>query len=142
MPTPVSITPANVSSSSSDSRSSIQVGEVVNAGDILYLKAADGKWWKADCLTAEKAGSGSPGNLKIALSNAPAAGQWILGADANSNVTLGSVLTKGNIYVLAATGGKFGPPADLVSTDQLTIIGYATSSTVLRFEPKPTGVVI
>lgn len=141
MPVPVSITPANVQSSSSSMRSSIQLGEAVNAGDLLYLKSADGKWWKADCLTAEKAGNGTPSNIKMALSNG-AANQWVLGADPGGDITLGTVLTKGQIYVLSATGGLFATQPDLVATNFLTIIGYATSTSVLRFTPNPTGVVL
>lgn len=137
----ITITAANVIATSTGTRSIVQLGEAATAGTFLYLKSSDNKWYKADCTTAEKAGSASPNRIKMALSDG-AANQYVAVADSGSSVDVGSVVSKGRYYVLSATAGKMANEGDLVSTNLVTLMGYALDADTFYFDPQPTGIVI
>lgn len=136
----ITITPANVIVDTNQPTSQIIVGESVTAGDILYYKPSDAKWWKADNATAEKAGSGAKGNIKMAL-GAGSANQKIVAADPGALITVGAVLVKTDQYVLSSTSAKMELNSDMSSADLFTSIGYGFSTTQLYFDPNPTGLV-
>lgn len=70
--------------------------------------------------------------IGIALSDG-AVGQYVSYMELHGAINLGAVLTVGTIYVLSATAGKIAPFADLVSTDYITILGIASSTSILQF---------
>jgi hypothetical protein len=137
----VTITAANVIPTSTGSRSIVQLGVAVTAGLFLYLKSSDNKWYKADATTAEKAGNSSPNRIKMALSDG-AINQYIAAADPASTVDVGSVVSKGRYYVLSATAGKMANEGDLVSTNYVTLMGYALDADTFYFDPQPTGILL
>lgn len=105
-------------------------GETVAAGNLVYLKESDGRWWKADAdLTATvdnislgiAQGSGTAGN-------SISSGVLTYGLDTNqSGLTANSPAFAGN------TAGA------IVSTTPGTIevaLGYSTSTTSVFFEPR------
>lgn len=107
-------------------------GEAAAAGELVYLKASDSKYWLADCLAAdtdEVAG--------IALSSG-AAGQPAAVARSGS-VAMGSVFTVGTIYVLSE-GGAMAPAADLLSDDFVSVVGVGTSATTIGLKINNSGV--
>lgn len=111
-------------------------GEAVTAGQAVYLKSSDGKWWLAQCDgTAEEAGSGGVGvALNGGAANQPAAVQT------GGLITIGGTVAATLVYVVSATAGGICPIADLVSTNKLTILGYATTTGVIDLRPLATGV--
>lgn len=137
----ITITKGNVIPSSVGSRNSGIAGEALEAGQLLYLKASDNKWYKADCTTAEKAGNNSPQNLRMALADA-GTNQPIVFAEPGSLITVGSVLTKGIWYVLSATGGKLADHGDLTTGQFSVNMGYAPTASTFFFNPQTTGIAI
>lgn len=102
-------------------------GETVAAGNIVYLKAADGRWWKASSAASATIdllqlgiaqGAGTAGNLI-------AGGVLLKGLDTNQ-----SGLTGGTIYYLS-TGGAIASSAGTVER----AIGQANTTTTLYFDP-------
>jgi hypothetical protein len=109
----------------------VTAGEAFSAGMVLYKRASDQKYLKAQCDgTAEQAGSNG---LVIALASADAAGAKVGVAVPGAVVTLGAVA--GTEYVLGTTAGKIMPPADLVSTNKATAVGVGNGSNNLLFDP-------
>lgn len=97
-------------------------GETITAGQAVYLKASDGRLWlaQADGTAAEADVVG------IAL-NGGAAGQPVHYA-ADGTLTIGATTVKTTAYVLSAAAGGICPQADLVSTNKIVYLGYATST--------------
>lgn len=102
-------------------------GETIGAGQPLYLKASDGRLWKAKSSgTAEEATV-----VGVAL-NGGAVGQAIAYAFAG-NVNIGATTVKTTTYVLSATAGGIAPQADLVGTNRIVRIGHALDTTGTLF---------
>jgi len=111
-------------------------GESVVAGDVLYLKVADGFWWKADAdLTATLDGT----QLGIAQGTGSAAvnisgGVLLHGTDSNQ-----SGGTIGAYGYVSNTPGKVATSAGTITR----IVGQFRSATVFDFDPTytqlPTG---
>jgi hypothetical protein len=124
----LTITAANVSLDSGPHDADCIAGEAFNAGAGVYLKASDGKWYKAQCDgTAEEAGSQDSG---IALFTASGAGARGAVAKRDAVVSVGSAVCAAGIpYFAGATAGSLNPIGDLVSTNLSTLmaIGYSTS---------------
>lgn len=117
----LTITAASVVNGSAQTASGF-AGETITAGQAVYIKAADGKLWKA--LSAGTAEEGAP--VGVAL-NGGAVGQPI-GYAANGPITIGATTVKTTTYVLSATAGGICPQADLVSTNRIARVGHATST--------------
>lgn len=98
-------------------------GETVSAGQVLYLKKADGRWYKAGSAVAEASstelsiaqGSGTAGNP---VTN----GVLLAGLDSNQ-----SGLTAGRLYFVSSTAGS------LATASSSRTVGQARSSTSLYF---------
>lgn len=95
-------------------------GETIAAGETVYIKASDSRAWKAQCdgTTEESTVVG------VAL-NGGAAGQPIRYQQAGA-MTIGATTVKTTTYMLSALAGKICPQADLVSTNKIVRVGYAT----------------
>lgn len=114
-----------------------QAGETVTAGVIVYLKASDNKWWKADANLSVFA---SVDGAQIGIAeNGGGAGQRITVVLDDPALALGSILTEGTAYAVSATAGLIAPIADITTADNLVLLGGATSATTLRFRPLVTG---
>src|SRR5574343_1651946 len=136
----VAITATNVVADSSAQVAPGVLGETVTAGMVVYKKPSDNLWYKADALTAEKAGSGQAYNIKIALSGG-SVGQRITLLEPGQEYTVGGTVVPGRTYVVSktATSGAISPETDLVATNLYTVLGYAISTTKIKFNPNPTG---
>lgn len=126
--TALSITAANVSLVSGPRDSDQMAGEAFAAGAVVYLKASDAKWYKAQADgTAEEAGSV---DLGVSLATADAAGARISIAKSGAVVALGTG-TAGTLYAISRTAGSIIPVADLASTDKATLIGMGIGTNQL-----------
>lgn len=103
-------------------------GETVIAGNLIYLKAADGYWWKTDADTLATVsgvmlgiaqGSGTAGNSVTG-------GVLIKGIDSNQ-----SGLSVGSSYYASNTAGAITSSAGTNSK----VIGVARTTTALYFDP-------
>lgn len=104
-------------------------GETLAAGNLVYLKESDGRWWKADADLASSIenimlgiaqGSGTAGNP---VSN----GVLIWGLDSNQ-----TGLTTNTIYYASNTAGGI---SSTVGTSEVTV-GYSASTTSIIFNPR------
>ena len=132
----ISITAANVAATGTFQKQPVQFGETVTAGQVVYLKSSDTKYWKAQADgTSEEAS---------------AAGICLGGAAANQygviltggTITIGGTVVKGTPYFVSTTAGGICPHADLASTNYVTLIGFATSTAIISVSFSATGVTI
>lgn len=108
-------------------------GATITAGQVLYLDAATGTYKLADADGA--AALRVP--VGIAL-NGAASGQPVLVATSGS-ITIGATLTGGIAYYLSPTAGGISPVADIITGCYPTILGIATSATVLQLQILQSG---
>lgn len=103
-------------------------GETVAAGNLVYLKSADGFWWKADADISTTVfgvkmgiaqGSGT-------ATNAITGGVLIYGQDTNQ-----SGMTGGTVMYASNTAGAISSSAGTISR----VIGIARTATNLYFDP-------
>lgn len=122
----LTITAASVLPGSGASLETGTAGEALTAGKVVYKKAADGKWYLADCnsATAEVRVAEA-----IALTGS-AAGQPVV-VQKGGSITIGATMTANAAYYLSGTAGGIRPAADNTTGDYPQVIGLATSTTVL-----------
>lgn len=131
----LSITAANVVAGSGARRTTGTAGATITAGQAVYLDASDSKYKLADNNSATAAVRSPDG---IALHGA-ANGQPLT-ILTSGPVTIGATLTAGATYYLSDTPGGIAPAADLATGEYATIIGIATSTTVLDVDIHESGV--
>lgn len=109
-------------------------GATITAGQVLYKDSSDGLWKLADNNSATAAVRTPQG---IAL-NGAASGQPVRVLK-SGNLTLNAVLTAGVAYYLSDTAGGICPVADLATGEYPSVIGIATSTTVLKVNITTSG---
>lgn len=126
----LSITAANVAVGSASTPTKIkQAGEAITQGMAVY-KATDTKYYKcdADALVSSVCDG-------IALTPANTDGYFLLAEPSStpgvSLVNLGASLTAGLAYYISTTPGGICVVADLSTGDFATLVGFATSSTLI-----------
>ena len=102
-------------------------GEAITQGQFVYLKASDGKYYKAGAAsTAEVAAA-----VGMALTPAAAIDDPIDIAT-SGDVDPGGTLTATEVYAIETTLGSFGPHSGLASGEYGTVVGVATAADTLR----------
>jgi hypothetical protein len=132
------ITPANVKISGSNVRTStVQVGEAVTEGQALYLDNTSGKYMLADATDTTKALVAG-----VTLTSSDLDGYALM--QTSRTYFAGTTLVKGDPVFLSATagGGDLCPHADLVSTNAVTLIGFASSTSEIELSINPTGITV
>lgn len=122
-------TPADVAIGSSVSRVRVVQGEPG------YLDAAAGKYRKTDADASEEAARAAG----IFLTPAPIDGFAVL-AEPGSVVNLGATLAVGETYVVSGSAGKIAPIGDVDTGWYVTILGVASSTSLLTLRINATGV--
>lgn len=135
--TDISITAGNVIAGSGSSISHGTAGAVTTAGQAVYLDDATGRYLLADNNSATAEARVPDG---IAL-NGAAVGQPIA-VLTRGPITIGGTMTAGVAYYLGDTPGGICPVADLSSGEYPTIIGIATSTSVLSVKIQSSGVAL
>jgi len=125
----ITITAANVVKTSADTAAGI-AGETITAGQAVYLKASDSRYWKASNATAAEA------NVVGVALHAALAGQPLTIATAGT-INIGATTAK-VFYYVSPTAGGICPVADVLSTKYISSVGYATA-TDGSFVVKPTA---
>ena len=118
----LTITPASVIAGADAVKNGGIAGETILAGQAVYLKAADSRLWLALATTAAAATA-----VGIAL-HAALAGQPLVYIEGGSLV-IGATTSKATTYMVSAAAGGICPQADLVSTNKISYLGYATDTT-------------
>ncbi len=110
--------------------------EAITAGMPFYVKVSDGLVYKSQSDgTAEEAGVHG-----IAL-NSAGIGQPVVGQNGGS-INLGGTLVAATTYGVSDTAGAICPVADFGSGKRCTIIGVATSTSLLTIAVNNTGILI
>jgi len=106
----------------------LTAGENLVAGNICYLKASDGKYWKAKADADTTSGT----QLRVALAtiSADATGSFL---SFGKYTTTG--LTKGDVFISDATAGLATVTAPTTSTNIVRKIGANQSATTFFFNP-------
>lgn len=133
----LSITAANVVAGSGSQVVQGTAGATVTAGQAVYLDTSAGMWKLADD-NSGTAAARSPGGIAL---NGAATGQP-LSVLKSGHVTIGATLTAGVAYYLSDTPGGICPVADLAAGEYPTILGIATSTTVLDVKIHESGVAL
>lgn len=131
------ITAANVVSGSGALVAHGTAGASVTAGQVVYLDEAAGTYKLADN-NSVTATVREPDGFAL---HASATGQP-LAVHTRGPLTMGATLTPGVAYYLSDTPGGIGPVADLASGEYPTILGIATSTTVLNVKIQSAGVAL
>jgi hypothetical protein len=131
----LTITAANVIAGAGARTVNGTAGATITAGQAVYLDSADSEYKLADCDSATAAVRSPVG---IAL-NGAADGQP-LRVLTKGPVTIGATMTAGTTYYLSQNAGGICPIGDLGSGDYRTILGIATSTTVLDVLIQESGV--
>lgn len=109
-------------------------GASVTAGQVVYLDSATGTYKLADNDSATAALRSPVGiALHAAVSGQP------LAVLTKGPITIGATMTAGVAYYLSGTPGGICPVADLATGDYPTILGIATSTTVLEINIQESG---
>jgi len=131
----ISVTAANVVKVAGAATDRGTAGETITAGMPVYLKASDNLLYKADA-----DGSGTTTvigiSLHAALANQPL--EYLTGG----SLTFNAVLTAGTIYTASDTAGGIRPAVDNNSGDTISILGVASSTTVLVVKIHNSGCVL
>lgn len=112
-------------------------GAAITAGQVVYNDTATGTLKLADANSGTAAARSPYG---IALHGA-AAGQPLT-IVRSGKVTIGAALTAGVAYYLSGTPGGIAPVADVTTGWYPTIVGIATSTTVLDVKFHESGVAL
>jgi hypothetical protein len=113
--------------------STLDAGEALTAGDVVYLKSSDGKWWKTDA-DAEATSSGQVG-VVVANADAEAAVQVrIRGPIADTGLTVGPYYLSGTAGAKTATA-----PGNLLQVQRK--LGWATAADSFYVSPDDTYIV-
>jgi hypothetical protein len=134
----VAITATSVLASGQASTETLPAGVAITAGQAVYKEAASGTLKVADNDNATPEVRSVYG---VAL-NGAAVGQPVTVVKSDPAFVPGGTLVKGTIYALSATPGSICPVADLVSTNDVVVLGVASSTTVLNLRPFVSGVTI
>lgn len=135
----LSITATSVAKVSGTTNRNYDAGATITAGQAVYLdtSVSPSLWKLSQCDgTALEATLGG-----IALHGA-SSGQPLAVLETGGVITIGATVEVGTIYVASATAGSICPWADLVSTNKVSIIGYANTSGQLTLNVLNTGVAI
>lgn len=131
------ITAANVVAGSGASKRLGTAGATITAGQAVYLDSTTATYKLADNNSATAAVRAPAG---IALHGA-SSGQP-LSVHTAGPITIGATVTAGVAYYLSDTPGGICPVADLASGEYPTILGIATSTTVLDVKIQSAGVAL
>lgn len=112
----------------------VQAKVAITEGEAVTLDSATGKYDLADASAASTATVAG-----LAVTSADADGYFLYVSA--EEVDLGAILTAGDFVYLSATAGKLCPFADLVSTNVVTQIGHATTTSNLKINLVNTEVV-
>ena len=132
----VAVTAANVRLSAGVQTVEATYGETVTAGQWVYRKASDSKWYltQADG-SAEESGDGVQWGWSYGGGAADEVGLVVIGG----TVTVGGVVEAGKVYVLSDTKGVITLANDLASTWYSSVAAVGASTSTVELIVKASG---
>lgn len=131
----LTITAANVAWVSGTKDSTYNAGVAITAGQAVYLDTATSTWKLADADAS--AATATCGGIAL---NTGVVGQPLT-VQTDGTLTIGATMTLGEVYFVSVTAGAIIPAADLATPARTSIIGVATSTTVMTLRLYYSGVV-
>lgn len=120
------ITAANVVAGSNALKETGTAGETITAGMTVYKDPSSKRFMKADSNSLAPGASVAYGiALHASLLYQP------LTVQKSGDITIGATLTAGTAYCLSETAGGIEAQADVGSGNNLCVLGFAKSTTVL-----------
>lgn len=133
----ITVTAASVVPGTGSTLKTATAGEAIAAGQSVVINPDTKKLMLADNDNATSYVRGAAGvSANSAALNQPCS------FVTDGPMTPGATLVKGTTYCVSGTPGGICPQADVVSTDELVVIGYASSASELVVGIRDTGVVI
>jgi hypothetical protein len=117
--TPASVLPPTTSTTAVFNSFPVIAGETLVAGDWVYKKTSDSKYWKADNSTAEKS------TVAGMCACGAAAGQRFVLIQRDSALPIGDVVTQGRVYSISSTPGKMVNIEDVIGTGDIYLVPLA-----------------
>ncbi len=138
MPTPLVIVPSTLIAGTGATFGSGTSGGTITAGMPVYIDASDSNKVKACDAYASDAAAAAVGiSLHASLAGQPI--KYITGG----NLAFGVLLTTGTIYVVGgATAGDINPAVDLATNYRTTILGVATSTSIMALNIVASGATV
>ncbi|RVN04654.1 hypothetical protein [Sinorhizobium meliloti] len=134
----ITVTPSNVVASAGARTENGIAGATVTAGQIVFLDSTTtGKWLLADADAATAAARGQ-GKVGVALNGA--ALNQPLAVQTEGPITIGATVVAGTAYYLSPNPGGIAPLADILTGDYVTLVGIATSASVIKLDFQYSGV--
>jgi hypothetical protein len=134
----LTITAANVKATSQTATiARVKFGETVTQGQAVRLDDATGEYMKADA----DAGSDAAAAV-VGITLTPGGDNEYGYIISQGTLNIGATLTVGEIYVLSGTAGGVCPEADLATGDRVTVIGVATSTSIISVKPFASTAVV
>lgn len=133
----LSITAGNVVAARPARKKSGTAGAAITAGQIVHASPTTGRYILSD---VDAAGVGDVTEFAIALNGASDGQPLTVATD--GDITLGAVMTAGITYYLSPTPGGIAPVADVLSGDNVIVLGVAKSTSVLALKPIISGVTL
>ena len=106
-------------------------GTTITAGQLVYQKSSDKRFYLTDVDAAAVAANAEIDNLYGVALNGASAGQPLTVVRSGEYYHGGAGVTAGAVYACSATAGGFCLASGLVSTDYLTVLGYAKTSSIM-----------
>ena len=129
----ISITDASVNLTSGQTNT-LDAGETIAAGDLLYLNSTDNKVYQASNVTSVSTAT----VIGMALNNA-GADQPVTYVMNGGVINIGAVLTVGTVYVLSEAG-LMAPDTDRASNDYVSVIAIPSTTSILELTIINSGV--
>ena len=127
----ISITAANVIKSTGAMVETGISGATITAGQLVYKKASDSKFYLADGDSVSVAADAEVDNVHgIALHGASASQP--LTVQKSGNITIGGTVAVGEVYALDCVAGGIIPESEIATTDYVTLVGIGVSATVIK----------
>lgn len=133
----LTITPASVLWTSGTKETGV-AGVAITQGQAVYLDSSTSTIKLAQC-----DGTAAEANVIGVALNESAAGQPVTYAKTGAVLNIGATTAKTTTYMLSAAPGGICPQADLISTNRIVYVGYATDTTgAFTMQVKVTGAVV
>jgi hypothetical protein len=131
----ITITAASVLASTTAKNNRGVAGQAITAGQVVYLDGTDNRYKLAIATSKPTAEA-----LGIATNNA-AAGQPLIVAEFDENLSIGGTVVVGTVYVLsAAAAGAIAPVADLAAGNFVTLLGVAKTAGTIKLLVTRSGI--
>jgi hypothetical protein len=132
----LSITAANVVPCAGNNvNNQFTASVAITQGETVYLVAGSPSQWAL----AKSSGTATLAQCQGVALNSASAGQPLT-VQTSGPITIGATVVVGGLYILSATAGLICPFADIATTNFVTLLGVASSATVIQLAPNPTGV--